>query len=261
MKPLISIITPVYNQEKFIYDGIQTIVDQTLNEKYYEWIIFDDGSTDNTLDNINRRIKGLKNILCFSRKKNLGTSHTREEAIKFSKGEYLVFFDMDDLLEKDALQSTLSFMKSNYGVEFSYSKHKRVNEEGNFICNRPGHPYSRDKLLHFNFIGHLKCVSRKLHFGINGFNPNFSKYSEDYDYVLRASEFLEEDQIKQNPEYLYSYRIHLNNNMKNVKRMQENACLAIKNSLKRKEKINGDVFWSHITPDKYNYYNWEVNQI
>lgn len=255
MKPIISIITPTYNEEKFIYEAIESIKNQTLNKKYYEWIILDDGSTDNIL--INKKIKGLENIFCFSRNKNLGTSKTREQAISLSEGEYLIFFDMDDLLEKEALESTLSFMESNPEVELSYSRHRRIDKNGSFICDRFGYPYSRERLLHFNFIGHLKCISRNLHFKIKGFDSNFSRYAEDYDYVLRASEILKENQIKQNPEYLYNYRIHENNNMKNIEKMQKNACLAIKNSLRRKENIGADVFWSHKTEDLYNYYDWK----
>jgi len=257
MTPLISIITPTYNAEKFIKEGVQSVVNQTLDKKNYEWIILDDGSQDNTLEELKRNVRSLENIFVFSRNKNLGTSKTREQAINLSKGKYLAFFDIDDLLRNNALKSTLNFMESNPAVKLSYSQYNKIDSNGNFICERLGHPFSREKLLHFNFIGHLKCIERKVHDEIRGFDPAFFRYAEDYDYVLRASEHVNPDQIKQNPEILYDYRIHENNNMKNIEVMRENSCLAIKNSLKREEDMDANVFWSRVTDDKYNYYDWK----
>jgi glycosyltransferase involved in cell wall biosynthesis len=259
MKPIISVITPSYNSEKFIESGIETIIQQSLGKKDYEWIILDDGSIDNTYESLRKYTKNIPNIYAYSRAKNEGTSRTREEAIKLSRGKYLAFFDMDDLLKENALEATLNLMESNENIKFSYSRHKRIDSKENIICEREGFPFSRDKLLHFNFVGHLKCIDKKTHEKIKGFNKKFSRYSEDYDYILRASEILDEKQIVQNPEYLYFYRIHRENNMNNTKRMRENACLAIKESLKRKEKIEAEVFWSH-KEGIYNYYDWRENE-
>lgn len=260
MKPSLSVITPTYNAEKFVKEGVQSVISQTLDKKLYEWIILDDGSTDNTLGELKKYVSPFNNFYLFSRTKNFGTSKTREQTINLSEGKYLVFFDIDDLLEKNALEFTLEFMESNPMLKFSYSKHKRIDKNGNFICDRPGYKFSREKLLHFNFVGHLKCIDRELHREINGFDPSFFKYSEEYDYILRVSENIEPSQIKQNSNYLYRYRIHPNNNMKNIEKMRENACIAIKNSLKRKEGIEAEVFWSHKTDDLYNYYDWEVRK-
>jgi len=258
MKPLLSVITPTYNAEEFVKEGVQSISWQTLNKKQYEWIILDDGSVDNTVGKLKKYVGSFNNFYLFSRNKNFGTSATREQAINLSEGKYLVFFDVDDILEKNALESTLNFMESNPHIKFSYSRHKRIDKNGGFICDRPGYGFFRENLLHFNFVGPLKCIYRELHNEINGFDSSFFKYSEDYDYILRISESLNRNQIKQNPDYLYRYRIHPDNNMKKIKDMRKNACLAIQNSLKRKEGINADVFWSHLTEDKYNYYDWRV---
>jgi glycosyltransferase involved in cell wall biosynthesis len=253
----ISLITPAYNSEVFVKEGVESIKNQTLNQRYFEWIILDDGSFDNTFDELKKHTSKLENVQIFSRSKNKGTSITRQQAIELSNGKYLAFFDIDDLLEKNALESTWNLMESNPGIKFSYSKHKRIDEKNNFICDREGYNFSRKRLLHYNFVGHLKCIDREIHEKINGFDEAFSRYSEDYDYVLRASEILEDDQIIQNPEFLYKYRIHSNNNMSNIEMMKKNACMAIKNSLKRKEKISADVFWNHKTDDLYNFYDWK----
>ena len=256
MKPLISVITPSYNSARFVESGVKSIANQSLGKKYYEWIILDDGSRDNSVEKLERATKHLENVFVFRRNKNMGTSVTREQAIFFSEGKYLVFFDIDDVLEKNALESTINLMESDERIKFSYSRHKRVDSKGKFICDRGGYPFSRERLLHFNFVGPIKCIDREVHNEIGGFDGNFFRYSEDYDYILRVSESLEESQIVQNPDYLYLYRIHGENNMRNAEMMRRNSCLAIKNSLKRKERIDAEVFWSHLTEDGYNYYDW-----
>lgn len=256
MNPKISLITPAYNESRFLEEAVESVKRQSLDSLLYEWVIVDDGSSDETFNNLKKSMKDMENSRVFSRNKNLGTSQTREEAISLSRGDYIAFFDLDDLLYESALESTLKFMEDNPSVRLSYSKHERIDSQGNFIEKREGHEYSRDKLLHFNFIGHLKCLDRKLHYEIGGFDKNFSRYSEDYDYILRASEKLSPEQIKRNPRTLYKYRIHPQNNMNKKDKMKQNAEKAINASLKRGENVDADVFWSHITPDKYNYYDW-----
>jgi teichuronic acid biosynthesis glycosyltransferase TuaG len=196
-KPYISLITPAYNSDKFVKQGVESVSNQTLDQKYFEWIVLDDGSSDGTFEELKKHASNLENALVFSRGKNLGTSITRDQAIALSKGKYLAFFDIDDLLDPNALESTLDLMESSDKIKFSYSKHKRINADGDFICDREGFPFSRERLLHYNFVGHLKCVDKEIHEAINGFDEIFSRYSEDYDYILRASEILEEDQIVQ----------------------------------------------------------------
>lgn len=257
MKPQLSIITPAYNESKFLEEGVKSVKRQSLDKSLYEWIIVDDGSVDDTFFKLKNSLKNFDNSKVFSRNKNRGTSQTREEAIRLSQGNYLVFFDLDDVLEENALESALNFMINNPDVRLSYSKHRRIDDKGNLIENRKSYEYSRDRLTHFNFIGHLKFLEKSLHYEIGGFNPDFSRYSEDYDYVLRASEKLSPKQIKRNPEFLYKYRIHSQNNMNKTSKMRENAQKAIEESLKRKESIDTEVFWSHITKDKYNYYDWK----
>ena len=204
---LASLIIPTYNVEKFIPETLESVKRQTAKPSDFEVIILDDGSTDNTVNTINNNIKGMKNIRFFSRGKNWGLPGTWNQAIGFAQGENIILLDGDDLLEPEAIESTLNFMKIYPNVQYSYSKHKRIDKDGNFICARPGYSFSRERLLHFNFVGHLKCFKKDLHKKIKGFDPD-KKYGQDWDFVLRVSEVLEKNQIAQNPQHLYRYRIH-----------------------------------------------------
>lgn len=100
-QPLVSIIIPLYNQERYFPQCINSICNQTY--KNLEIIVVNDGSTDNSPDilakwaNKDNRIKALN-------KKNEGTILARRDGILMASGEYVAFVDSDDLLPKDAIE-------------------------------------------------------------------------------------------------------------------------------------------------------------
>ena len=255
MKTLVSIITPAYNVGRFFPETAKSVKNQTLDFSLFEWIIVNDGSTDNTLEIIKKETRNMKNIRILSGE-NTGTASARNEGIRNSIGKFIVLLDGDDILEKSSLESSYAFMMRNPNLYFLYSRHKRIDEKGNFLCNRNGYPFFRERLLHFNFIGPLKCFRREVFDKLEGFD--ISSYAEDYDFVLRASEILNSEQIKQNSEYLYRYRIYSQNkSVSGKEKSREGAIKSIRNSLKRKERIEANVYFSHVTPDFYTYFDWE----
>ncbi|MGL4652166.1 glycosyltransferase family 2 protein [Cetobacterium sp.] len=107
-EPKVSIVVPVYNAEKYICRCIDSILNQTY--KNFEVILIDDGSTDNSLE----ILKGyaLKDIrLKVLSQKNSGPSSARNTGILIAKGEYLIFIDIDDYIDKDYLAKSLEKMK------------------------------------------------------------------------------------------------------------------------------------------------------
>ena len=105
----VSVLMPVFNSEKFIYQAIQSILDQTFQD--FELIITDDGSTDNSLSIIetfnDKRIKLIKNT------SNLGLTASRNDAINISNGEYIAFLDSDDISRQDRLEKQIAFLENN----------------------------------------------------------------------------------------------------------------------------------------------------
>lgn len=104
----ISIITPIYNVDKYIDRCIQSIIKQTFNK--WELILLDDGSIDlsgkicDTYAKLDKRIKVIH-------KKNTGVSNTRNLGIELSKGRYITFIDGDDWIEKDYLEKMFCAIK------------------------------------------------------------------------------------------------------------------------------------------------------
>lgn len=98
----ISIITPVYNAEKYIERCIKSIKNQSY--KNIEHIIIDDGSTDDTLKICQKYDKNIKLI----HKENEGVSKARNVGLEKSTGDYVLFVDADDWLEKDMCEKLIS---------------------------------------------------------------------------------------------------------------------------------------------------------
>ena len=93
MNPMISIIVPFYNAERFLYDCINSIKAQTYQD--FEVILVDDGSTDGSLQVLEKCIAGDSRFY-IRHQENHGVSAARNVGIKYSKGDYLCFIDADD---------------------------------------------------------------------------------------------------------------------------------------------------------------------
>lgn len=254
MKPLVSLVIPVHNFERFLANTIESVKNQTLDKNFIETIVIDDYSKDNSFQVLKNLI--TNNMRLVKTNKNLKAYGTKNLGAKISKGKYVALLDGDDFLEPNALENTLEFMEKNPHIKYSYSQHRRVDCKGNFICDREGYDFLRSILLHRNIVGAMECFEKDLFCEIGGFR---NVYAEDYDFALRASEILDDCEISRNPTIIYNYRIHGDNkSISGLEFSRESTSNIIKESLKRKEKIDANVFWSHVTLDKYNYYGWEV---
>jgi glycosyltransferase involved in cell wall biosynthesis len=104
----ISVIIPVYNAEKFIAQCIESLLVQTLEE--CEFIFINDGSTDSSLNIINKFQKVDSRIKLIEQK-NQGVSIARNQGLKVAKGEYIGFVDADDYIEKDMFEQLYTTAK------------------------------------------------------------------------------------------------------------------------------------------------------
>ena len=103
----ISIIVPVYNSEKYLEENIKSILNQTY--KNIEVIYINDGSTDNSL-NILKKYKGKIIIL---NQKNQGAPVSRNKGLKIATGDYVMFFDSDDILNENAIEVLINNSKNS----------------------------------------------------------------------------------------------------------------------------------------------------
>lgn len=99
--PLISVIVPVYNGERYMAECIECVLSQTYHN--LELIIVDDGSTDDT-GRITRQFAAGDKRIKLIRQSNLGPSSARNTGLENARGSYLTFIDADDVISQDYLE-------------------------------------------------------------------------------------------------------------------------------------------------------------
>lgn len=128
--PLVSIITPSFNSEKFISETIRSVQSQTYRN--WEMIIVDDCSSDKTVEVINTISSLDKRIRLQILDKNSGPAIARNKAINSANGDYMTFLDADDIWFPDFIETSINTIKST-GIHFVFSSYKRSDEQLNFI--------------------------------------------------------------------------------------------------------------------------------
>lgn len=114
MSPLVSIIIPVYNCEKYIKKCIDSIINQSYEN--IELLIINDGSLDKT-ESIIARYIGLDNRIRYIKQKKSGPSVARNTGIEKSTGEYIMFVDSDDSVNRFYIESLLNkILSENYDI-------------------------------------------------------------------------------------------------------------------------------------------------
>lgn len=126
-KPLVSVITPAYNAERFIGETIESVIKQTY--KNWEMIIVDDQSTDNTIEIVKSYADRDSRIKFIQLEKNSGSAIARNTAMDYARGRYLAFLDSDDLWMENKLERQVAFMQEN-DIAFSFTKYVRMTEDG-----------------------------------------------------------------------------------------------------------------------------------
>ena len=105
----VSVILTVYNGEKYIYECMESVIHQTLDE--IEIICIDDSSSDNTFNILGKLQNEDDRIKVISNQFNLGAGASRNKGLEIAKGEYIIFLDADDIFEKDMLEKAYSKAK------------------------------------------------------------------------------------------------------------------------------------------------------
>ena len=109
---MVSVVITTYNRRVFLKEAVLSVLSQDYKNK--EVIVIDDGSTDNSHD----EMKGLS--VQYIWKANEGISHARNTGIQVAKGEYIAFLDVDDLWLKGKLSQQIGLMERQ-GFSISYT--------------------------------------------------------------------------------------------------------------------------------------------
>lgn len=112
MNPKVSIIMGIYNCEKTLRESIDSILEQTFQD--WEFIMCDDGSTDDTYNIANEYVNKYPNkFILIKNDKNSGLAYSLNHCLEYAKGIYIARQDGDDLSNKDRLRQQVEFLDSN----------------------------------------------------------------------------------------------------------------------------------------------------
>ncbi len=124
MKPLVSVIIPMYNAAPFIRQTLQSVLNQTMSD--LEVIVMNDGSKDNS-ESVVLEMQQQDKRIRYQYKLNSGVSDTRNKAIDLCNGEYIAFLDADDVWLPQNLAKKINALKES-GRGWVFSLHESINE-------------------------------------------------------------------------------------------------------------------------------------
>ena len=126
----VSVITPVYNTEKYLDKTIESVINQTY--KNLEFILIDDGSTDSSKKIILKHAKRDSRIKYFY-KSNGGAASARNEGLRHVTGDYVFFIDSDDTIINNAIESLMEKTKSGTVDIVIPLKFKKFFTDGTYV--------------------------------------------------------------------------------------------------------------------------------
>jgi glycosyltransferase involved in cell wall biosynthesis len=208
--PLVSVIIPAYNAERFVAKTLESVINQTY--KNIEVLVVDDGSSDRTAEIVNQISQNDSRIVLL-RQSNLGVAAARNLAIQKAKGEFIAPIDADDIWYPTKLEKQVCcFLHAPVSVGLVYAWSADIDEAGwqtgEYRASLLEGSVFRTLLCHY-FLGNASstlirrtCLER-----VGGYNSTFKQKNaqgcEDWDLYLRIAEHY---QFRVVPECLVGYR-------------------------------------------------------
>ena len=203
---LISIITPLYNGERFVGQTIESVLAQTYPD--WEMLIVNDGSKDNS-EQIARSYAAKDHRIKVFSQPNGGSASARNHGIREAKGRYFVFLDSDDYWDSSFLEKQLRFMYEKQAHIVAASC-RRVDEAGKEVLRPlivPERMSYRDTLKTCNLPCLTTVIDRSAFHDVY-FHEELRSLRDDY--VLWLSLLKQTDYAYGNQEVLANYRLNRN---------------------------------------------------
>lgn len=196
MNPLVSVIIPCYNQDKYLNETLQSVSDQTYPD--WECIMVDDGSTDDSARVIASFVATDPRFV-YIYKKNEGVSKARNVGLENANGQFIQFLDADDLLEAQKIERSLQEIKNNKDLQIVVTNFKMISSDSKEVfppfCEIKNDSLTFENFL-FNFFSiQLQCgfFNKKLFESIRF--PESLSAQEDWVVWIKI--------LKDNPSYIF----------------------------------------------------------
>jgi glycosyltransferase involved in cell wall biosynthesis len=239
-----SIVTPSYNQGRYLAATIESVLGQE-GDFTIDYVITDGGSTDNSVDVIRDYEKRLANgawpVRCrgityrWVSEKDKGQSDAIQKGFAIARGDILAWLNSDDTYLPNALQiATRAFHDERVAV--IYGRSEFTDENGNVVGHYRTEPFDSERLAVFNFIAQPSVFFRRATFErVGGIEPSLH-YVMDFDLWIRMSR---EHRFVYVQELLSTFRLH--DESKTVSRSH-----ALRNSKETLESIQRHFGWAPL---------------
>lgn len=202
-KGLVSIITPIFNGEKYVGETIESVLKQTY--PHWEMIVVDDGSKDSSAEIVRKYTEKDKRITLVQQS-NAGSASARNNGIRRANGQFIALLDADDLWEPMFLESQLALMKEKNALVV-HASYKRINEESKEILR----PCIAKKVVTYRqmqMTNHIACLTGLYDTSVYGkifLREELKSLRDDYAYWLDIVKLA--GKSYGNPKVLASYRV------------------------------------------------------
>ena len=229
--PLLSVLMPVFNSERFVAEAIESILNQSFKD--FEFLILDDASTDKSIE----IIKDFKNkdsrIKVFQNEKNLGVVESRNKLINLSKGKYIAWLDSDDIALPNRFEEEIKFLEEHPEIGMVGAYPEIIDENGKklgiWLFEIDPKKLKIELFFHSPFLSSSVMI-RRSSLPIELYDPRF-QVAEDFDLY---SKIAEKSDIANIPKFLVKYRINSKGLSKsNTGKMEQLAVQVIKEHAER----------------------------
>lgn len=180
--PLVTVVTPSFNQGRFIHHTIKSVLSQ--NYPNLEYIVMDGGSTDETLD----ILKSYGDRLQWVSGPDGGQTEAINKGWKRSKGDILAWLNSDDIYQAGAIEKAVTYFVNHPEIGVVYGEGSYIDERNGVIAPYPTEAFSRDRLFETCFICQPACFIRRNVPECVGYLDESLHYCMDYDLWIRAAD-------------------------------------------------------------------------
>ena len=229
-QPIVSVIMPVYNTKQWVWEAIESILNQTFKD--FEFIIVDDCSRDWSYEICEEYAKKDKRIRLYKNNHNKGISYTRNKLIRLALSDFIATQDSDDISLKDRLELEYFFLINNSNYSVVWWNCEIIDEKWKRIWLRRYSDNISNTILKKSPIANPTSMYRKSHFYEVWWYTNNRKLDGTEDYDLWLNFYLHWYWIKNLQKILLEYRIREWQTKSNIKKILKNTIYLQKKYIK-----------------------------
>lgn len=201
--PLVTVIMSVYNDEQYVGEAVDSILEQTYQN--FELLLIDDGSTDGSKE-ILGEYATQEPVTLVQNDENKGLTASLNRGIDAASGKYIARQDADDRSRPTRLERQVEYLESHPDVGLVGTDAIMIDADGSSVRRRhvPSRPSQSELLEQNHFVHGSVMLRRGLLEAVGGYDELF-KYAQDYDLWLRLAK---RTTLRNIPEPLYGFREH-----------------------------------------------------